>query len=457
MLVGSLVVKYSSIKDKTTKLRAVMDLAEVSRIVTEEVWNVEVVDVHTHLFPPSHGDLMLWGIDSLLTYHYLVAEYFMVAPLAITPKSFFEMSKRDQATLVWKTLFLERTPLSEACRGVLTTLRCLGLGGQLRARDLEGIRKWFDAQTPESYVELVFKLAKVKYCVMTNIPFDEREASEWSNPRAKQHSKRFKAAVRVDPILSGDWETLFRAIEKEGLDPNSTVGAQQFLINWSKRIDSTYFMASTPSGFTYREEQMSDYVAMDRFETLDSGDVTKISTELIDKVLVPVARSENKALALKLGACRGVNHDLDPCGGGDGVEIVDLDYVSSLCTRFPDVKILLTVLSRVNQHKLCVLANKFRNLHVYGCWWYCNNPSMIEEISKQRIEMLGTGFTIQHSDSRVLDQLIYKWAHSRQVIADVLVAKYKDLWETNWEITREEIRRDVGRLFGDAYHEFLEK
>ena len=34
---------------------------------------VQVVDVHTHLFPPSHRDLFLYGIDELLTYHYLIA------------------------------------------------------------------------------------------------------------------------------------------------------------------------------------------------------------------------------------------------------------------------------------------------------------------------------------------------------------------------------------------------
>ena len=34
----------------------------------------EVIDLHTHLFPPSHGDLMLY-IDELLTYHYLVSEF----------------------------------------------------------------------------------------------------------------------------------------------------------------------------------------------------------------------------------------------------------------------------------------------------------------------------------------------------------------------------------------------
>ena len=35
------------------------------------------------------------------------------------------------------------------------------------------------------------------------------------------------------------------------------------------------------------------------------------------------------------------------------------------------------VLSVENQHELAVLARKFGNLHVYGCWWFCNTPSII--------------------------------------------------------------------------------
>jgi len=49
--------------------------------------------VHTHLLPPEHGKLMLWGIDELLTYHYLVAEFFQTAPLSLSHDSFFALSK----------------------------------------------------------------------------------------------------------------------------------------------------------------------------------------------------------------------------------------------------------------------------------------------------------------------------------------------------------------------------
>jgi hypothetical protein len=71
--------------------------------------------------------------------------------------------------------------------------------------------------------------------------------------------------------------------------------------------------------------------------------------------------------------------------------------------------------------------------------------------------MLGTAFTVQHSDCRVLDQLVYKWAHSRAVIAEVLTKEYIKLIRSGWSVTRKEIRRDIRRLFGASYEEFIQK
>ena len=42
------------------------------------------IDMHTHLFSPAFGKLGLWGIDELLTYHYLEAEVFRSSD--ITPE-----------------------------------------------------------------------------------------------------------------------------------------------------------------------------------------------------------------------------------------------------------------------------------------------------------------------------------------------------------------------------------
>lgn len=53
----------------------------------------------------------------------------------------------------------------------------------------------------------VVQLSRVKYCVMTNIPFDKEEASHW-RPQRKHYSSRFKSALRVDPLLKGGWVRL---------------------------------------------------------------------------------------------------------------------------------------------------------------------------------------------------------------------------------------------------------
>jgi hypothetical protein len=84
-----------------------------------------------------------------------------------------------------------------------------------------------------------------------------------------------------------------------------------------------------------------------------------------------------------------------------------------------------------------------------------NNPSIIDEITRERVELLGTSFIPQHSDARVLDQLVYKWAHSRALIADVLVDKYSDLAATGWKVKTSEIQRDVSDLFGGNFEKFL--
>ena len=71
-----------------------------------------------------------------------------------------------------------------------------------------------------------------------------------------------------------------------------------------------------------------------------------------------------------------------------------------------------------------------------------------------RLELLGLSFTAQHSDARVLDQIIYKWHHSREIISRVLVEKYESLSTAGWEPTTAEIERDIRLLFGGSYREF---
>ena len=391
-----------------------------------------VYDIHTHLYEPVFGDLFLWGIDELLVYHYLVAESFRQHNLPY--EKFWALSKSEQADLIWRELFIDHSPISEACRGVLTTLHSLGL--DVKKRDLPAIRKWFAGRSAETHLTQCMELAGVRDICMTNSPFDDAERPVWE--KGFRRDERFTAALRIDPLIL-NWPDTAAKLAKWGYrvetDPASGKTfneVRRFLADWSKRINAKYLMVSLPPDFEYPAKTLA--------------------ASLIDQAVLPHCRDTGLPFALMPGVRRAVNPQLRLAGDGCGLS--DLSSLQNLCAAHPDNKFLATVLARENQHELCVLARKFRNLHIFGCWWFTNVPVLIEEITRMRVELLGLSFTPQHSDARVVDQLVYKWRHSRKIIARVLAEKYTELGQSGWQTTPAEVERDVKGLFGGAFERF---
>lgn len=402
--------------------------------VNRAVFETPVHDMHTHLYAPPFGDLLLYGIDELLTYHYLIAEFFRVSPMSY--EQFWALDKRGQADAIWQALFIEHSPLSEACRGVLTTLNKLGL--DTTSRDLNAYRAWFAEQEADAYVSKVFEVAHIEKAVMTNDPFDAMERPVWEGGFAGD--PRFEAALRIDPLIN-DWTNTAPKLAAWGYEVDASLSAcvlgevRQFLHDWITRMKAVYMAVSLPGDFAYPE---------------DSARAT-----LIRECILPVAREHNIPFAMMIGVKRQVNPRLRLAG--DTVELASVGPVERLCEAFPENKFMVTMLARENQHALAVTARKFRNLMIFGCWWFLNNPSLIEEITLMRMEMLGPSVVPQHSDARVLDQVVYKWEHSREIIARALRHKYADLVATGWQVSEAEIRRDVARYLGGNFRDFVAK
>ena len=400
-------------------------------LVRDVVESTPILDIHTHIYSPPFGGLLLWGVNELLTYHYLVAEVFRAAPMPY--ERFWAMTKTEQADRIWQHLFIERSPVSEACRGVLTVLNKLGL--DTSTRDLVSYRDYFASMTVEDYVDKVFEVANVKSVIMTNDPFDDAERPVWE--AGIPADPRFQAALRIDPLLN-DWANAAPKLAGWNYNVSGDLGetdcaeVRRFLTDWVARISPRYMAVSLPPTFAFPDESPCG--------------------RLIEQCILPVAREAGIPFALMIGVRRAVNPGLRLAS--DGVGKADVAVVDRLCTRFPDNRFLVTMLSRENQHELCISARKHPNLMIFGCWWFLNNPSIIEEMTRERLETLGLTFTPQHSDARVLDQLIYKWTHSRRIIADVLADKYDDLARAGWQVSQEEVRRDVAALTGQTFEQF---
>jgi hypothetical protein len=398
--------------------------SQISEIVKEILANTPFIDIHTHLFSPAFGKMGLWGIDELLTYHYLEAELFRSSD--ITPEKYWTLSKREQADVIWQALFVENSPVSEATRGVIAVLKAFHLPTD--SADLSDARAFFEGQSIETHIQNVLRMAGVSMVVMTNDPLDAEESAMWL--KGVDHDSKFRSVLRLDRILC-TWTANWRVLANQGYKVDdqasgkSAAEVRRFLVDWCRRMQPAYMAVSLPDTFAYPQET--------------------VGNRLLTEAVLPACRELGLPLSLMIGVRKQVNPRLRLAG--DAVGRADLRALENLCREFPDNRFLVSVLSRENQHELCVYARKFSNLMPFGCWWFMNNPSIVEEITRERIEMLGTSFIPQHSDARVLEQVIYKWNNTRRTMARILSDSYLLLIQAGRGVTRDDIQRDVTRLF----------
>jgi hypothetical protein len=316
---------------------------------------------------------------------------------------------------------------------VTAVLEAFGLRAD--AADLREARQFFAAQEPVAYIPKVFELAGISEVVMTNDPLDPLEAPIWE--RGAAPDSQFHAVLRLDRILN-KWPEHWPALASKGYavdahcTGSSTEEVRRFLSDWQARMRPVYMAVSLP----------------DTFQFPDDG----VRSRLLAEAVLPACRSFNIPLSLMIGVRYQVNPALRLAG--DAVGRADLSALERLAAGYPENRFLVSVLSRENQHELCVYARKFSNLMPFGCWWFLNNPSIVEEITRERLEMLGTSFIPQHSDARVLEQVIYKWRNTRRTLGPILTNTYGLLVEDGRAVTRTEIRRDITRLFRSNFEQF---
>jgi hypothetical protein len=372
----------------------------------------------------------LWGIDELITYHYLEAELFRSNP--ISPEQYWSLSKQQQADVIWKSLFVDNAPVSEATRGVIAVLSAFGL--PTASDDLTEARNFFAAQKLENHIDNVFRLAGISEAVMTNDPLDPNEAPLW---KGSAPHKQFHGVMRIDRILN-KWPEHWQAVQAAGYQVDAQVSAsclsevRRFLTDWCQVMKPVYMACSLPDTFAYPEESAR---AM-----------------LLKDAVLPVCREFNIPMSLMIGVRLQVNPAIKLAG--DAVGKANLRALENLCRDFPENRFFTSLLSRENQHELCVYARKFANLMPFGCWWFLNNPSIVEEMTRERIEMLGMSFIPQHSDARVLEQVVYKWRNTRRTMAPILANTYKTLAEDGRAVRREDIHQDIQRLFRGNFQSF---
>lgn len=388
-------------------------IEDIKGLVEVAVEGSPILDMHTHLFPPQHKGFYLQGLEACFNYHYLVAEVLTVTKRA--PAEFYSLSSPERARFVWDELFVKRSPMSEACQGVLTLLSRFHISGL--GMSFDQISEKADRVIYQD--SALFESSGVESVVMTNDPFN---AEEWALfDRDDWDRKRYLASMRLDVMFNDPVKAAEMAREVGAKGSNDMACLLDHL--------ETCYAASKP---VYSAISL-DGLAL---ETLIKSDLWLGVLDWLKEKDMP--------LALMLGVTRAVNPHFGLAG--DGLGAIDLKALSALCRTRSDNRFLVTVLSATDQHAISVLGRKHQNLTLFGFWWFVNQPSLIESFLEMRFDLLGENFVPQHSDARVTDQLIYKWDHFRALLAKVLTRRYQSLALRGWHVTPQIISRDVIRL-----------
>ena len=348
-----------------------------------------IFDLHTHLFPPNHDNFFLSGFKYLLSYHYLIAE--LLTATDIDASTFYSYNNEKKSSIIWKELFEKRTPVSEACAGVLTIIKELNI--EIKNKNFTDICIEYDKKIHSD--KNILELSNVSSLVMTNNPFDLDEWSLFGNN--DWDKKRYLASLRLDDLILDYEESLKKAKDQTSNDEVDNIIA-------------------------YLEKRYSQSSPVYAAVSLNSDTFNKLLDDSFWRNILDWLQSKKLPLSLMLGVKRAVNKDFELAG--DGIGNINLKELSKLCNLFPKNKFLVTCLALNDQHELTVLARKHPNLRIFGFWWFMNQPTLIKQILKMRIDMLGFSFIPQHSDARVSDQLIYKWSHFKKILHPILLEYY---------------------------------
>ncbi|MDR1535355.1 MAG: hypothetical protein LBU64_09705 [Planctomycetota bacterium] len=388
------------------------------RAIWDAVHQVPAAELRTAIRPEDVGHPVLSGLDGLLTSPALLEDFFRRRALASRSPEETEAAERrlrslapgELADLVWRRLFLDRQPLSEAARAALTTLGLFGIDAS--GRDLREIRERFDRTPPGERWEKILRLANLEFVLHRVEPL---EAGEAGRPGASPPG--FRPLLSLTRIFSG-WRESVKKLRRLGfgvkarLDGFTPVEFRRYLAGEADRLKPAAL------GLDWPPE-----------ESLDG----RTAGRLAEEAVLPVCREKGLALLLA------------PSPEGE--------IFPALWKNHPRVKFLLFP-GRPDWLPPGGTAG-FRNLLPCGPDWPGSHPAGLAGFLGRRLETLGADFHACHSGAARPPELVGRWAHLRWLLGEALIRRQAELWRTGWRFSEEEAIRDARAVLGGNARAFL--
>lgn len=404
-----------------------MDFGEDDKkMIWEAAHTVPAVDVRTRLDPRRAGCAGDFGLDSLLTTPAVLEEFFRRRAMArrdarvdaeagAAHEAYIRsLTPGELADIIWRQLFLDHPPLSEATRAVLTTMGLFGL--DVGIGDLRLLREQFEAIPEDERRDRILKLANLDL-VLYSVDCMDAVRTESVPPSP---GPAFKPVLCLDSLL-WDWRESARLLRQRGyglkakVDEFSAIELRRLLAAEMARVNPVALNLDWPDGVRPGDDGVG---------------------RLVREAVAPLCRERGMALLLS-------------------PQTTQVDVLAPLWEDNPEVRFMLFPAGAEQAEAALEEARFSRNLLLCGPDGTLRHPSRMEDAAARRLEALGSGFHYAHSEAETAEGLVGAWAHLRWNLGKALLKRYGDLWRTGWRYEEADVLKDVRDILGGNARTFL--
>jgi len=351
---------------------------ELHNRIYEEVSELPLIDIHTHLDPYK---LRAGNLSEIVLYHYIATELVTSG----MPREILNMNDPDER--VEKIIpFLKRirnTSTFWALNRIFSIL--FGFSGELTEDNFKLLKeKFLDFERNFNGILFLKEKVRVKKSFLTlqftdlNLHFDSLftgslRLEKLSKDLSQESLSNLEelSSIRID-----DAEHLREALEWIFEKFENKISSIAISLNPSEAIE------------TSKRDIISNAIGKVKSGRLLNVDEKNQLTSFVIREFLSLIRDSDIVFQLMLGVERPVAGASPP---DYAIVVNDPKQLLSLCSVFyeySNVKFDVISASRIQTHELNVIAKNYNNVFVSGFWWYSYYPSIINEKTIERLQIL---------------------------------------------------------------------
>jgi glucuronate isomerase len=376
--------------------------SELSKRLETEISGISVIDPHTHL---QHRTPSAEFIGSIFGYHYIKME---LSTAGMDVEKLMDESLPPDAQIKNALPFIPRIRNTTTWWGFMTICRALGFEDPTihdgNWQDL--CRVASDTMQAEDWYRKALDSINIKRSFLTNLPDEDMEGCDM---------EAFVPSLRTDEwVLEIHEEATRRKLEKLTKSPIGSLKEMKVSIHeMAERfvgLGAASMAISLPPGFQTFLVAEADaegiYGKVLQKKRLTDDELARLQSYMLYS-LFEVCDAVDLPFQLMLGVDRKIHLRL----GWDGFS-TDLGMMKTFrdaLNRFPNVKMIFSILNTILTHELAIYAKTFANCYAAGHWWYTFYPCIIKPMILERLQAVPyTKLIGWYSDSYYVEWTIAK-------------------------------------------------